>query len=744
MLEELTRLRVFVASPGDVKAERDRVSQVIDDLNKGVVANKLGLLLQILDWRNLPPEMGRPQQVILDQLPPETWHVFVGILWSRFGTPPGATRPEIGEPYLSGTEEEFHSAYRLWKKNQEEGKDRPRILFYRCMRPIPANTDPDQLKLVQKFFAEFETVGAHPGLYQTYVTDEDLAWRLRDDLEQVLYEVSEKKLAEMPEEQKRATQLELISGITQKIASILDSDELLHQVAHLIGDTFGYYNTSIHLVEADSNELILRASAGPFEALVDRLRLKIGQEGISGWVARSGEPLLVNDVTRELRYCLIEESKDTRSELAVPIKRKEEIIGVLDVQSVEFDAFGRDDVSFLQTLADQLAIAIENARLYQQTDEILQARVKERSALYAIAEMVNQSDLDVVLQVALDSAIGVTGMDSGGILLLDPSTGELFLRAHRVGSPEFLQAFSHAKADEGLMPRMLNSVLIIDNLSEVTKDRRVAIEKEGFQSLVSIPLKAQDSPLGVIVIASHSPRTLTSEELELLITIGNQMGVAAERANLQAQELKAAILEERQHMARQMHDDIAQTLGYLGLQVDSVMGSSSLGRNAEVQAELEGMRKAIEDVYERVRRSIMRLGEDAPDHFYLGTALSEIISEFEKQTGCKVESRVDEGQLLRLPPSVAFQATYIIREALTNIRKHSGADSVHLTLQGLEAGMIEITIQDNGRGFDLDSEGRGGFGLRFMRERAERVGGSLRIETQPGQGTRVIVSLPSD
>ena len=102
--------------------------------------------------------------------------------------------------------------------------------------------------------------------------------------------------------------------------------------------------------------------------------------------------------------------------------------------------------------------------------------------------------------------------------------------------------------------------------------------------------------------------------------------------------------------------------------------------------------------------------------------------------------------MLRLPPSVAFQVAYIIREALTNVRKHSGADSVHLTLQGLEDGRVEITIQDNGRGFDLDSEqqsGGRGFGLRFMRERAERVGGSLRIESGPGQGTRVVVSLPS-
>jgi PAS domain S-box-containing protein len=718
------------------------------------------------------------------------------------------------------------------------------------------------------------------------------------------------------EERKRTTQLELIGGVTQKIASILDLDELLRQVVHLVGDTFGYYRTSILLVNAASDELVFRAVSSPFETLIGHLRLKIGQEGITGWVAHSGKPLLVNDVSLEPRYYPVKESKDTKSELAVPIKLKGEIIGVLDVQSVELDAFGQDDIFILQTLADQLAtpienarlyeaerqqlhrleelaaasrritadldltsvleeivtqtlttleadraaiflidletdrishahsiglspeyideisrryrevpsslvlnstgpvhildaqadpsteilrepilregyhtlailpligrgktvgaltlyrdairafspellalaqsfanqaaVAIENARLYQQTDENLQSRVRELSALYAISEVMTRPlDLDKVLQLALGRAIEVAGMDSGGILLLDPSINELSLRAHQGGSPELIRAVSHTKADEGLMPRMLNSVSVIEDLSEVTKGRRVAIEKEGLQSLVSIPLKAKASPLGVMVLASRSRRTFAPQELELLAAIGNEVGLAVDRANLQAQELRAAILEERQAMAQHMHDDIAQTLSYLGLQMDSVMNSSSLAQNVEAQAELEEMRKAIEDAYENVRSSITRLEEDVPSHLDLEAALPKIISQFEKQAKCRVELQVDRSQLSRLPTSVAFQAAYIISEALTNVRKHAGADSVHLTLQSLEDGTIKVTIQDNGRGFDLDSEqqsGGGGFGLRFMRKRAERAGGSLRIESQPGQGTQLIVTLPS-
>ena len=549
-------------------------------------------------------------------------------------------------------------------------------------------------------------------------------------------------------EQKRAVQLVVVSKAARRSASILELDQLLQEVVTAIQQSFNYYHVGLFLLAEVAGELEMQAIAGGFaDVAPPDHRLALG-EGMVGWAAETGQMLLANDVSQEPHYVLgILKEALTRAELCVPLKLADQVIGVLDVQDTQLNAFDETDLLAMEILADQMAMAIENARLYQQTDKKLQTRVRELSALYAIAEMVNHSlDLSEILQLALDKAVEVAGMDAGGILLLDSSTNEFSLRAHRGGPPELIRAVSQIKTAEGLMPRMLNSVLTTDNLSEVTKDHRMALEKEGLQSLVSIPLKAKKSPVGVMVIASHSPRTFASQELELLATIGNQVGVAVDRANLQAQELRAAILEERQDMARQMHDDIAQTLGYLGLQVDSVMGSSSLAQSAQVQAELEGVRRAIEDAYERVRSSITWLREDIPDHFDLRDALSKIISEFEKQTGCSVASKIDASQLLRLPPSVAFQATYIIREALTNVRKHSGADSVHLTLQGLEDDMIEVTIQDNGRGFDLDSDQQWswrGFGLRFMIERAERVGGSLRLESQPDQGTRVVVSLPS-
>jgi two-component system nitrate/nitrite sensor histidine kinase NarX len=355
-------------------------------------------------------------------------------------------------------------------------------------------------------------------------------------------------------------------------------------------------------------------------------------------------------------------------------------------------------------------------------------------------------DPDEILQLALETTLDVAGMDQGGALLLEPSTDKLLLRAHIGGSLDLVYASRAVQIDEGIVPEMLAFVTAIGDLSTTTEKRRRAMEQEGLQSLLSIPLVSGGRPLGLMVLASHQQRRFTPDKLELLSIVGRHVGSAIHRADLQAQELRTAILEERHAMARQMHDDIAQTLGYLGLQVDNVMDHPSLTQNVQVQAQLEQVRTAIEKAYRRVRMSIVRLGRDIPERFDLCVTLQEIVDEFQSATECRVRSEINIDWLAPLSPLVAIQASHIIHEALSNTRQHASASVVYLTLQKLEHNRIEIIVEDDGQGFDTDSvlsHNEGGCGLRFMAERAERVGGTLEIESRPGQGTRIIVHLPT-
>lgn len=166
--------------------ERARLNTIVESLKP--LADDRGLMLEVVDWRIVVPDAGRPQQVIFDQLKPTTWDIFIGILWHRFGTPSGAANPATQKEYLSGTEEEFTAAYRLWQQFK-----RPRIMMYRCTRSIPPNAlDPDQFKRVNEFFTQLDPHKSdHPALYQSFDTLDDFERLLRDNLQRVLLEYNE-------------------------------------------------------------------------------------------------------------------------------------------------------------------------------------------------------------------------------------------------------------------------------------------------------------------------------------------------------------------------------------------------------------------------------------------------------------------------------------------------------------------------------------------------------------------------
>jgi tetratricopeptide (TPR) repeat protein len=182
--DKLKKLRIFAASPSDVASERAKLETVVESLKP--MADYLGLTLEVIDWREVVPDAGRPQQIIFDQLKPTSWDIFIGILWHRFGTPPGAN-DKTGKDYLSGTEEEFKTTYELWKQH---GK--PRMVIYRCTRALPFDVDPDQLKNVREFFKLIENVkGDYPALYQTFDTTKSFEKLVLNNLQKLLTEYGE-------------------------------------------------------------------------------------------------------------------------------------------------------------------------------------------------------------------------------------------------------------------------------------------------------------------------------------------------------------------------------------------------------------------------------------------------------------------------------------------------------------------------------------------------------------------------
>lgn len=246
-------------------------------------------------------------------------------------------------------------------------------------------------------------------------------------------DITERKQAEK-ELKERITRSELIAHIGQRTTAILDLGELLLQTVNLIQVTFDYYNVIIFLKE--ENYIVLKATTLVFaQHMIGKAKLRIGEEGITGWVAESGKPLLVSDVTKDKRYYLEHEKTETKSEIAVPIKLKGEIIGVLDAQSIEYNAFTQIDVLTLQTIADQLAIAIVNARLYESAqseiserkraeeelkeyrlhlEDVIKERTKELEEVNSLLqeEIIKQKEADEKVRAALEKEKELSEMKS--------------------------------------------------------------------------------------------------------------------------------------------------------------------------------------------------------------------------------------------------------------------------------------------------------------------------------------------
>lgn len=212
-------------------------------------------------------------------------------------------------------------------------------------------------------------------------------------------------------EQRRAEQFKLITEVSHRFSSILNIDEVLTEVARLIQQTYGYYHVAMGLIEGE--DVVYRQGAGSLWENPDfemrPSRMKVGQEGLSGWVAGSGQPLTVPDVSQEPRYKLMEGSA-TRSELVVPLKIKERVIGVLDVQSDQLDNFGETDLMVMQLLAGQAAIAVENARLYKQAQQL--AVMEERTRL---ARELHDSVTQSIYSLTLLAEAGQRMIQTGNI-----------------------------------------------------------------------------------------------------------------------------------------------------------------------------------------------------------------------------------------------------------------------------------------------------------------------------------------
>lgn len=381
----------------------------------------------------------------------------------------------------------------------------------------------------------------------------------------------------------------------------------------------------------------------------------------------------------------------------------------------------------------------------------LQATVSEQNrhlaALVTVGRAVTSSlDLDELLAKALDTVVKVTSADAAEIWLKEEDS--LVQWGHRGAHPEAFLKGARLAIGEGLpgVAAQGRTPVLVHDLPSDARLQRHDLLRAGYRTFCALPLHYQDRLVGVLAVAATSPDALEKPgDIRLLEAIGEHVAAGIANAELHRQVQHLAILTERERIAREMHDGMAQVLGYVNTQTLAVKKLFADGRNAEGHKELTRMQQMVRELYADVREGIVGLRIASGMGQGLLPALREYLERYRDMSGIEVVFEAPSAvESLRVPASAELQLIRIVQEALSNVRKHAMATSVTVALvdKGSE---LRVEVVDNGQGFDpsrLSPRGWPRFGLQTMRERAEAVGGTFQIFTAPGQGTRVVVSVP--
>jgi len=369
------------------------------------------------------------------------------------------------------------------------------------------------------------------------------------------------------------------------------------------------------------------------------------------------------------------------------------------------------------------------------------ARTRELATLLDVSAEINaQRKLDEVLNTVVQKAGELLDSEVGVLCLLDDESQEL--RAAAFFGPNGVVKERAQLVTEGIA----RDVVLEGQTTDCVNGCGCQILQPGFQPCqMAAPLRASDKIVGALCVADRSRRTFGAAEKQVLTLLANTAGIALENARLHELSEKLAILGERERISTEMHDGLAQTLGFLNLRADQLEAQLEAGETIAALRSVDGFREAVESAYAHVRGALSGLRAPRRTTAEFETRLAKAAVEFEQVAGLPVEFVARDRRALQVSPEAQVQVVQIVKEALTNVRRHARATQATLAVETHNAEAV-FSIVDNGLGFDpaalVDSPNH--WGLEIMRTRAERSGGYAVIQSTPGAGARVSVYYPLD
>jgi signal transduction histidine kinase len=375
----------------------------------------------------------------------------------------------------------------------------------------------------------------------------------------------------------------------------------------------------------------------------------------------------------------------------------------------------------------------------------LEHRNRELLALHAAGlHIASELSLEVVLNKVVEQAKNLVGAKYGALSVIDRdgnikefiTSGVTTEERAAIGPPPVGHGVLAVSLIEGQHLRLAN-------VAEHPRSAGFPPNHPVMRSLLAVPVTCKSPFLGNIYLSEKLDGSLfTADDEETLERFAVQASIAIDNAHLHAQAEEIATARERLRIAHEMHDGIAQVLGYVNTKVQAAKQYFRLGKTEEGNQQLEQLAVSARQAYSDVRESIVGLRTLPGSDRSLADVLAEFLEQWKDQSGIEAGLTIDPA--LRLPVSVELQIVRIIQESLTNVRKHARATKARVDVHRHD-GQLVVSIHDDGAGFNPEATARGEFpkfGLTTMRERASSIRGSLDVDSAPGEGTTVRFTMP--
>jgi PAS domain S-box-containing protein len=516
----------------------------------------------------------------------------------------------------------------------------------------------------------------------------------------------------MQDSERRLAALNQISGT---VSESLELGNVLSTAIDNVVDVMHVDVAWIFLLDELTGELSLAAQRGSADELsrgVDKVKLG---EGFNGRVALSGQPLFVEDASRDARLTREVVSKfQLHSTLIIPLSSKGKVNGTMCIAMRSFRQFNPDEVELLTAMGYQIGVAVDNASLYRQQKVISEQLRLSEERYRGLFE--NASEAIIVCST------------SGRIVSINRACEQLtgYTQAELI-STAIYELFTGVNQDKFRQ-------LFLEELEQVTVGEAEAVRltrKNGTEAYLELRisklLRGQEV-IGLQVIARD-----VTEERQL-------------RKNMEyyITQVTRAQEDERLRISRELHDDTAQVLASLSRDLDS-LDTEEKSLTKPVKERLKKLQMAADSALEGVRRFSQDLRPSILDDLGMVPALEWLITDLEKGYGMKTKFSVT-GKHHRLAPETELTVFRIAQEVLSNVRRHSQAESVEMTVDFSEDALTVI-ISDTGTGFRLpprtsDLALSGKLGIIGMRERARLIGGTLIVQSEPDAGTTITLRIP--